>query len=324
MFAWMRSDLISFSNPFKVRRSFYFAIIFICFILGLVGCEGHLVGVLNPKGIITYEERKLLFDTLALMLIVVLPVIIMSFVFVYHYQASHQIKDYKPNWGHSYFLETLWWGIPCIIVFILAIITWKKTHELDPYRPISGHSQPTINVQAIALPWKWLFIYPQESIATINYLVVPVGHQVEYWLTTDNVPMSAFFIPQIGSQIYAMAGMRTRLFLIGNQVGEFDGLNAQFNGNGFSDMHFPVYVVTEENYKQWIEQVKQSKTQLDAKTYLDLLHPTIANPPQFFSNVLPNLFDDVVAIYRNTFGTVHPRQNIIPGFKNPIHSEGHH
>ncbi|HVX00205.1 MAG TPA: hypothetical protein VHA52_07210, partial [Candidatus Babeliaceae bacterium] len=245
MIAWMRKhfivDAAQFSNTFKSLSKLLFILIAL---MALAGCEGHIIGILNPKGIITFEERRLFFDTLALMLIVVLPVIIMSFAFVYHYQVSHRIRDYKPNWSHSYLLETLWWGIPCVIILVLAILTWKKTYELNPYDRIPGYDQEPLLVQAIALPWKWLFIYPKYNIATVNYLVIPKGEQVEYWLTTDNVPMSAFFIPQIGSQIYTMAGMRTRLHLLATHVGIYDGMNTQFNGDGFSNMHFPVYVIS--------------------------------------------------------------------------------
>lgn len=286
-------------------------IVTLCLItLSLTACQSHIVGVLNPKGIIAYEERKLLFDTLALMLIVVLPVIVMSFAFIYHYQVSHRVQDYKPNWGHSYFLESLWWGIPCAIIFVLAIIMWKKTHELDPFKPIAGQSQPPMLVQAIALPWKWLFIYPAQGIATVNYLVMPLNQQVEYWITTDNVAMSAFFIPQLGSQIYAMAGMRTRLHLLANHSGVYDGLNSQFNGDGFSGMHFPVYVVSVDEMKQWVQQVKGSPQQLTEVTYNQLLIPSLNEQPQFFSSIPPNLFENVINVYKTTFGTVHPRANL--------------
>jgi cytochrome o ubiquinol oxidase subunit II len=284
--------------------------------LCLAGCKEHIVGILNPKGIITYEERKLFFDTLALMLIVVLPVIVMSFTFVYHYQVSHRVKQYKPNWSHSLFLESLWWGIPCVIILVLAILTWKKTYELDPYRKMIG-SQPPLLIQAIALPWKWLFIYPQQDIATINYLVIPVGQPVEYWITTDNVPMSAFFIPQLGSQIYAMAGMRTRLNLLADQPGDYDGMNTQFNGDGFSDMHFPVHVVEPDKMQQWISQIKKSPNRLTDAAYNELLHPSIGGKPQFFSGVTSNLFQNVLNTYLNTFGTVHPRENQA-NFNNPV------
>ena len=290
MVAWMRTILI------------------VCLSTSLLtGCEGHLIGLLNPKGIVAYEERKLFFDTLALMMIVVLPVIIMSFAFVYHYQVSHRIKDYKPNWSHSYFLEALWWGIPCAIILILSILTWKKTHQLDPYHKIFYFEKQTMVVQVIALPWKWLFIYPEQNIATINYLVIPIGQQIEYQLTTDNVPMSAFIIPQLGSQIYAMAGMGTRLHLVANQIGVYDGMNTQFNGDGFSEMHFPVHVVTANELKTWVTEVKKSSLHLTDATYKTLLKPSIADQPSFYSSVEKDLFQRVIATYMTTFGTVHPR-----------------
>jgi len=130
-----------------------------------MSCSVNKLGILNPAGLISNEERKLFFDTLALMLIVVLPVIVMSFTFIYHYRASHPRRDYKPNWNQSHFLETLWWGIPCLIIFVLAFLTWKKTHELDPYKKITRSTQTPLQIQAIALPWKWLFIYPQQDLA---------------------------------------------------------------------------------------------------------------------------------------------------------------
>jgi len=277
-------------------------------VISMTGCEGHIVGMLNPKGIIAYEERLLFFDTLALMLIVVLPVIVMSFTFVYHYRASHRIKEYRPNWSHSYFLETLWWGIPTVIIVVLAILTWKKTHQLDPYNKIAGSDQPPFLIQAIALPWKWLFIYPDQGIASVNYLVLPVDQQVEFWITADNVPMSAFFIPQLGSQIYAMAGMRTRLHLQAGEVGEYEGLNALYNGDGFSDMHFPVHVVDQGGMLQWVDQVKTSTDQLTDMSYSTLLKPAIGSPPQFFSSVTGDFFNNVLMVYMNTFGPVHPRE----------------
>lgn len=294
-------------------------------ILTLTGCNTSVSGLLNPKGVVAYQERKLFFDTMALMLIVVLPVIIMSFTFVYHYQESHRTRDYKPNWAHSYFLEALWWGIPCVIIVILAIITWVKTHELDPYARIAGHNDKPILIQAIALPWKWLFIYPELNIATVNYVMVPIGAQVEYWITADNVSMSALFIPQLGSQVYAMAGMRTRLHLVANEIGTFEGMNTQFNGEGFSDMHFPVYVVSPEKMQTWITQIKSSSQPLNAEAYNQLLMPSINNKPAFYSGVEPDLFQHVLDAYMNTFGPVHPRTNptvVTPTMSMPnmIHS----
>lgn len=305
MVAWMRR---SFPHQFPQMASKFFCVLSL--LLLLTGCQNHLGGLLNPKGLIALEERKLFFDTLALMLIVVLPVIIMSLAFIYHYQSSHRIRDYKPNWAHSYLLESLWWGIPCVIIVILAVVTWKKTHELDPYRPIAAAKEKPILIQAIALPWKWLFIYPNEDIATVNYVVVPVNRQVEYWTTTDNVPMSAIFIPQLGSQIFAMAGMRTRLHLIANETGVFVGENTQYNGDGFSDMHFKAYSVTPEEMQTWIAGVKARSQPLNQETYRMLLKPQVAAPQETFAGIEKNLFNNVIMLYMHTFGTKHPRYDI--------------
>lgn len=278
-------------------------------LLCLSGCKEHVFGLLDPKGLIAREERRLFFDTLALMLIVVLPVIIMSFTFVYHYQVSHRVREYKPNWSHSYFLESLWWGIPCVIIVVLAIMTWKSTYKLDPYRKIGATNEPPMLIQVIALPWKWLFIYPEQNIAAVNYLTIPVGREIEYWITTDNVPMSAFFIPQLGSQIYTMAGMRTQLHLIASETGTYQGLNTQYNGAGFSDMTFEVHVVQPNDMQQWIDKTKQSSLHLTDAAYTELLNPTMHNAPQFYADVVPELFKHVIDTYMNSTGISHPRNN---------------
>lgn len=281
-----------------------------CFlIVNLTGCKEQFDGMLNPKGIIAFQERKLFFDTLAIMLIVVLPVIIMSFAFVYHYQISHKTRDYKPNWSHNHLLESIWWAIPCVIIFVLAVITWKKSHELDPFNPIPGNNEKPMLVQVIALPWKWLFIYPEQHIATVNYLEIPVSKQVEYQITTDNVPLSAFFIPQLGSQIYTTTGMRTRLHLIANEKGIYDGFNTQFNGDGFSDMHFEVHVVDPNEMQQWVNTVKKSSNTLTEAAYSELLNPTIGDKPKLFGAITPGIFDNVIHTYMSSIGSVHPREN---------------
>ncbi len=256
-----------------------------------------MLGVLNPKGVITYQERELLFDALALMLIVVIPVIIMSFAFVLRYRASYKTSEYQPKWSHNLFLESIWWGVPCIIIVILGIITWKKTHELDPYRKINIPGKPML-IKAVALPWKWLFIYPEYHIATINFLEIPRNRQVEFWLTSDNVAMSAFFIPQLGSQIYTMAGMRTRLHLLATKAGTYDGLNAQYNGDGFSDMHFKVNVVTADAMESWIHKIKQSPHHLTITEYQKLTQPSTASPVIYYSSFQSGLFEHIIRQYK--------------------------
>ena len=265
-------------------------------LLFLSACH-KIGGILHPKGIIAFQERQLLFDALALMLIVVLPVVIMSFAFVYRYHQSHQGDGYAPDWCHNNFLEAIWWGVPCVIILILGIMTWKMTHKLDPYRKIAVPGKPLM-IKVVALPWKWLFIYPKQNIATVNTLELPKGRQVSFMLTSDNVPMSAFFIPQLGSQIYTMAGMRTKLHLLANHIGTFQGLDSQYNGDGFSDMHFKVHVVQQNDLNRWFRHVKRAPKTLNQSNYDILRKPSIAAPVQYYSRVTPGLFTRIIQSYK--------------------------
>ena len=262
----------------------------------LGGCEQKITGILNPKGIISYEERILLFDAVALMLIVVIPVIIMSFAFIYRYRSTHHKGKYKPNWSHSILLESIWWGIPCVIIVFLGVLCWKTTHKLDPYRPIDGH-KIAMRVQVVALPWKWLFIYPEQKIATVNYLQLPKGQQVAFELTSDNVPMSAFFVPQLGSQIYTMAGMKTQLHLLATENGTYRGIDSQYNGDGFSDMHFSVKVVEPKEMQAWFDSVKKNNKALDKASYGELRKNSIAHPATLYAQVEPKLFQRILHSY---------------------------
>ena len=266
------------------------------------GCGLHY-GVLDPKGLVATQQRKLFFDALALMLIVVLPVIVMSFAFVIRYRSSHKTAEYKPNWSHSYFLEVIWWSVPCIIISVLGFLTWKSTHELDPYKKLKVGGQPVL-VEAVALRWKWLFIYPKQGIATVNYLELPVNRQVEFWITSD-APMSAFGIPQLGSQIYAMAGMRTRLHLIADAPGTYIGMDTQYNGDGFSEMKFNTHVVSEARYKSWIETQKKNSHSLSLKEYAIIAKPSIKDKPHFYGSVYPNLFTKIMEQFTKPNSRLH-------------------
>lgn len=253
--------------------------------------------ILQPKGLIAFQERKIIFDTAALMLIVVIPVIIMSFAFVYKYRRGKSVTEYKPDWHHSTFLEVLWWGVPFAIVFILAIITWVTTHKLDPFRKLN-YPGKVEQIQVIALPWKWLFIYPEHGITTVNKLVLPLKRQAEFTLTNDNVPMSAFFIPQLGSQIYSMAGMETKLHLVPTETAHIEGFNSQFNGYGFSDMRFNVDVVSLQDYKAWLENIKRNNKPFSQKAYNKVRQPSHEKAKeQEYSSYLPKLFNHVVHSY---------------------------
>lgn len=267
--------------------------------LTLVGCcRTTMTGILNPTGVITYQERQLFFDSLALMLIIVIPVFIITFTFIVCYRATRTL-DYQPNWGHSVLLEVVWWGIPMAIIFILGLITWTMSHKLDPYRTIKGGGKPMV-IQVVALPWKWLFIYPEQNLATINYLEIARGRQVEFMLTSDNVPMSAFFIPQLGSQIYTMAGMRTRLHLIPLKDGIYEGIDSQYNGDGFSDMYFNVKVVEPNELQHWFSEVRGSNEKLTPIVYQKLIQPSIKEPIHYYSSVTSNLFSEIIMKYMQT------------------------
>lgn len=267
-------------------------------VLGLLGCSDQVTGVLNPKGAIAFEERQLLFDAVALMLIVVIPVVIMSFAFAIRYRQSHKTSKYKPNWSHNNLLESIWWGVPCVIIIILGIMTWHMSHKLDPYKKID-YPGKTMKVEVVALPWKWLFIYPEKNVAVVNELALPKDQQVEFILTSDNVPMSAFFIPQLGSQIYTMARMKTQLHLIPTHTGTYDGFTSQYNGDGFSDMHFKVHVVEDNELDDWFRKVKGSGKALNTSNYKKLREPSIAAPVQYYSSVKSGLFKQIMHSYKS-------------------------
>ena len=265
--------------------------------LGIIGLScGFKTGVLNPKGSIALEQEKLLIDAVVLMLIVVIPVIIMSFAFAFQYRAKNKKARYEPSWSHSVLLESIWWGIPCVIILILGVLTWTSTHKLDPYRPIDSSKKPVI-IEAVALRWKWLFIYPKHNIATVNYVELPVNRPVRFLITSDNAPMNAFFIPQLGSQIYAMAGMQTKLNLLPTHEGVYKGFSSNYSGEGFSDMKFKVHVKSEHEYETWINQVKKSSHSLYLSEYAKLVQPSEADSVVYYSRVTPKLYDKILMQY---------------------------
>ncbi|WP_085115456.1 cytochrome o ubiquinol oxidase subunit II [Serratia proteamaculans] len=257
----------------------------------LSGCNMVLM---NPKGAIGVEQRTLIMTAIALMLIVVVPVIFMALAFAWKYRASNKDAKYSPNWSHSNKIEAVVWTIPIIIIAILGTITWKTTHELDPFKPIVTDKKP-MTIEVVSLDWKWLFIYPEQGIATVNELAFPKDVPVEFKITSNSV-MNSFFIPQLGGQIYAMAGMQTKLHLIGNEAGKYDGISSSFSGRGFSGMKFTAIVTpTEGDFDQWVAKVKASSTNLNATSdFNKLAEPSENNPVEYFSSVKPNLFKETI------------------------------
>ncbi len=264
----------------------------------LSGCSG---GVLDPKGQVGVDEKNLILIATGLMLLVVIPVIVMTLVFAWKYRASNKEAEYDPKWSHSGKIELVVWTIPIIIVVILGTITWATTHSLDPYQPLDYDSEP-LQVEVVSLNWKWLFIYPEQNIATVNELVIPAHRQVAFKLTSESV-MNSFFIPQLGSQIYTMAAMATRLHLIADEPGTYDGFSANYSGEGFSEMKFKtIAMADEQSFDDWVAQVKEADAELTGSVYQQLTEPSEADPVAYYSSVKPGLFDDIVMKYMRHHG----------------------
>jgi len=264
----------------------------------LSGCSG---GILDPKGQVGVDEKNLILIATGLMLLVVIPVIIMTLVFAWKYRASNKEAEYDPKWSHSNKIELVVWAIPIIIVVILGTVTWKTTHSLDPYKPLEHDGKP-LEVQVVSLNWKWLFIYPEQNIATVNELVIPAHRQVAFKLTSESV-MNSFFIPQLGSQIYTMAAMTTKLHLIADEAGTYKGFSSNYSGAGFSEMKFDtIATATEADFDNWVEKVKSSPQILSEDVYNQLTEPSEATPVTYYSAVKPGLFDDIVMKFMQHHG----------------------
>jgi cytochrome o ubiquinol oxidase subunit 2 len=260
--------------------------------VALSGCARAHFELLEPAGDIGAQERRLILLALGIMLCVVIPVIILTLVFAWRYRATNTKATYAPNWSHSNAIETVVWSIPCVIVLFLAVLIWNTTHTLDPYKPLDSKIKP-VRVEVVAMNWKWLFIYPDYGIATVNQLPIPTNTPINFKLTSDGI-MNSFFIPQLGSQVYAMAGMQTQLHLIANKPGSYAGLSSGFSGPGFSDMHFQTVAMTPDRFAAWMRRAHSAPAALDGSS-LDLLErPSIKVPPATYGRVAPGLFEGVV------------------------------
>jgi len=255
----------------------------------LSGCN---MEVLTPKGDVGAHEKSLILIALGLMAIVAIPVIAMTLWFAWRYRSTNKKATYAPNWSHSTKIEVVVWTIPAIIIAILAVITWTSSHALDPYKPLESDAKP-VTVQVVSMDWKWLFVYPEYGVASVNELAFPTDRPVNFQITSDSV-MNAFFIPQLGSQIYAMAGMETKLHLIAREPGTYEGLSSNFSGEGFSDMHFKAIATSEDGFKDWIAKAKATTTALDAGSYKTLAQPSEKAPVAYYGHVTPGLFASVV------------------------------
>jgi cytochrome o ubiquinol oxidase subunit 2 len=276
--------------------------------VALAGCN---TVVMNPSGDIARQQADLITTATVLMLLIVVPVILLTLWFAWRYRASRaraaaagttaSAPDYEPDWDHSTKLELLIWGAPLLIIIALGTITWISTHQLDPYRKLSRldaqRALPAgvkpLQVQAVALDWKWLFIYPEQGIATVNELAAPVDRPIHFTITSSTV-MNSLFIPALAGQIYAMPGMQTQLHAVINRAGVYDGFSANYSGNGFSQMRFKFQGLAGDGFERWVAAVRESSAQLDRPAYLKLEQPSVAHPVERYAGVERDLFDAVV------------------------------
>jgi cytochrome o ubiquinol oxidase subunit 2 len=254
----------------------------------LTGCQS---GILDPKGPIGAAEKSILIDSLVIMLAIVLPTIVAIVAFAWWFRASNGRARYLPNWEYSGQIEMVVWGIPLLVILLLGGVAWIGAHDLDPYKPLDSSAKP-LNIQVVSLDWKWLFIYPDQKIASLNQLVVPAGVPLHLSLTSASV-MNAFFVPQLGSMIYTMNGMTTQLNLRADETGVFHGLSSHFSGDGFADMNFNVRVVNQRDFIDWTQKSNTGPA-LDAASYSDLAKQTIHVAPATFKLTDDDLFHAIV------------------------------
>ncbi|CAL8478831.1 cytochrome bo3 ubiquinol oxidase subunit 2 (plasmid) [Caballeronia sp. S22] len=264
-------------------------------LIASVGLSGCKLEVLESKGVVGAAESSLIATATYTMLLVVVPVILLTLFIAWRYRASNRNATYAPKWAHSTAIEVVVWIIPAIIILYLGILTWKSTHELDPYKPLESSVKP-INVEVVALDWKWLFIYPDLGVASVNQLAFPVGTPVNFRITSDSV-MNSFFIPELGGQIYAMAGMQTKLHLLTDHAGDYAGISANYSGKGFSDMKFRALAMSNADFDAWLKQVRNAPEALSMDVYTGVARPSEKVAVRYFSTVDPKLFSNIVAKY---------------------------
>jgi cytochrome o ubiquinol oxidase subunit 2 len=256
----------------------------------LGGCSG---GVLDPKGPIASAERLIMLNSTGIMLAIVIPTILATLGVAWWFRSSNKRARYLPDFDYSGRVELLVWSIPLMTVLLVGGVTWLSSYDLDPPKPIASAVKP-VRVQVVALDWKWLFIYPDEGIASVNHLTVPAGTPISFELTSSGV-MNSFFVPQLGGQIYTMAGMVTRLHLLADQPGTYRGMSSNYSGAGFSDMYFMVDAIPAERFAQWVAATRIAGPVLDAQTYADLVKPSQAVVPFTYRAVAPELFKGIVS-----------------------------
>lgn len=257
--------------------------------------------VMSPSGDIAAQQANLIVWATILMLIIVVPVIALTFWFAWRYRASNKKATYSPDWDHSTHLELVIWAAPLAIIIALGAMTWVSTHQLDPYRPLSrideGKPVPAdmepLVVEVVAMDWKWLFFYPEYDIASVNELAAPLDRPIQFKITSTTM-MNSFFIPALAGQIYAMGGMETKLHAVINEVGVYDGFSANYSGAGFNGMRFKFHGLQDEDFDEWIARVKAQGEDLTRPVYKELEKPSQNEPVRYYRSVMPGLYDKIL------------------------------
>jgi cytochrome o ubiquinol oxidase subunit 2 len=255
----------------------------------------HVVQVLDPAGPISEKERNLMVFAVSLSAVVVIPVFTMLGVFAYKYREGNKHAKYDPKLEGNNLLETIWWLIPIVIIGIIGTVIWRSSYALDPFKPL-GTNKQTLNVQVVALDWKWLFIYPGQKVASVNEAAIPVNTPVNFELTSDTV-MTSFWTPQLGGQMYAMPGMETHLNLEASKTGSFDGFAANISGSGFAGMTFKVKSMPQSGFSAWVASAKHTNRTLNSSSYATLARPSSYVTPSYYATVDPNLYDTIMMKY---------------------------
>ena len=264
----------------------------------LAGCN---TVVLNPSGDVAAQQGRLVVISTLLMLLIVVPVIALVLLFAWRYRSSNTKATYKPEWDHSTQLELVIWAAPLLIIIALGALTWISTHTLDPYRPLSriGEKRPVpedvkpLVVEVVALDWKWLFIYPELGIATVNEVAAPVDRPIQFKITASSV-MNSFYIPALAGQIYAMPSMETKLHAVINEAGEFEGFSANYSGKGFSHMRFKFQGLSNTDFDAWVAKVRESGQGLDRPGYIALEKPSESEPVRYYASVPADLYGAIL------------------------------
>ena len=259
-------------------------------VLPLLACNR---GILDPVGPVGAAEKQILINSTAIMLAIIIPTMIATVAFAFWFRRGNTKAEYRPDWEYSGAIELVVWAIPALTIMLLGGITWIGSHQLEPSKPLASAVKP-VNVQVVSLDWKWLFIYPDQGFATVNQLVVPAGTPVNFRLTSATV-WNVFFVPQMGTMIYTMPRMQTRLNLQADRVGVFEGRSAHFSGDGFPGMEFKVHAVPAQQFAAWTQGARGSGQVLDGRAYAELSKPTSYVKPMVYSAVAPGLFDAIVA-----------------------------